>query len=214
MQRTFIKICGITSARDALAASHAGADAIGLVFYPDSPRVVDVAQARDIVAALPPFVTVVALFVDATEAEIHGVLQQVSIDWLQFHGEEPAGFCASFRRPWMKALRMAPGLDVAASAARYREARALLLDSYRFGVPGGTGSRFDWSRVPASLPRPLVLAGGLDVDSVGDAVRRLRPAAVDVSGGVEARKGVKDPARIQQFIAAVRAADVSQGQQQ
>lgn len=214
MQRTFIKICGITSARDALAASHAGADAIGLVFYPDSPRAVTPAEAREIVAVLPPFVTVVALFVDATEADIHGVLTQVSIDWLQFHGDEPAAFCAAFRRPWMKALRMAPGFDVAASAEQYRDARALLLDSYRVGVPGGTGSRFDWSRVPEALPRPLVLAGGLDPANVGEAVSRLRPAAVDVSGGVEARKGVKDASKIQQFIAAVRTADASRGQQQ
>lgn len=214
MQRTLIKICGITSVPDALLAAQAGADAIGLVFYPPSPRAVDVPRAREIVASLPPFVTVVALFVDASEAEIRGILREVPIDWLQFHGSESPAFCAAFQRPWMKALRMSEGLDVHAAARDYSAARALLLDSYRAGIPGGTGESFDWSRVPRDLPRPLVLAGGLDSSNVGEAVSRVRPAAVDVSGGVEARKGVKDPARIQQFIAAVRAADASQGQQQ
>jgi|TARA_R100001509_G_scaffold144346_1_gene100587 phosphoribosylanthranilate isomerase len=214
VQRTLIKICGITSVRDARVAADAGADAIGLVFYPPSPRAVSLEQAREIVASLPPFVTVVALFVDASEDAIHGILRAVPIDWLQFHGEESADFCAAFQRPWMKALRVAPGLDLTAAAGSYAGARALLLDSYRPGVPGGTGERFDWSRVPAQLPRPLVLAGGLDADNVASAIAQVRPAAVDVSGGVEARKGVKDPARIQQFIAAVRAADASQGQQQ
>lgn len=214
MQRTLIKICGITSVRDALAACRAGADAIGLVFYAPSPRSVSVEQAREIVASLPPFVTVVALFVDAGEAEIHGVLRAVPIDWLQFHGDETADFCAAFQRPWMKALRVAPATDLGATAAVYAGARALLLDSYRPGVPGGTGERFDWARIPPDLPRPLVLAGGLDADNVASAIAQVRPAAVDVSGGVEARKGVKDSVRIEQFIAAVRAADASQGQQQ
>ena len=214
MQRTLIKICGITSVRDARVAADAGADAIGLVFYPPSPRAVSLEQAREIVASLPPFVTVVALFVDASEDAIHGILRAVPIDWLQFHGEESADFCAAFQRPWMKALRVAPGLDLRAAAGSYSGARAVLLDSYRPGMPGGTGERFDWSRVPAQLPRPLVLAGGLEADNVASAIAQVRPAAVDVSGGVEARKGVKDPARIQQFIAAVRAADASQGQQQ
>lgn len=211
MQRTLIKICGITSVHDALAASHAGADAIGLVFYAPSPRSVSVEQAREIVASLPPFVTVVALFVDASEDQIHGVLRQVSIDWLQFHGSESPAFCANFQRPWMKALRVSPTLDISAAAIDYAGARAILLDSYQAGVPGGTGMCFDWSRIPSRLPRPLVLAGGLDAGNVAAAVRSLRPAAVDVSGGVEARKGVKDPTRIQQFITAVRAADASQG---
>ncbi len=203
MARTLVKICGITRVADAIAASEAGADAICLVFYSPSKRCVTPQRAAEIVAALPPLVTVVALFVDATADEIHGTLQRVPVDCIQFHGDESAAFCAQFDRPYLKALRMRPGLDVAAAAADYSGARGLLLDSWQPGVPGGTGQTFDWSNIPAGLPRPLVLAGGLDEHNVAAAIATVKPAAVDVSGGVENAPGIKDAAKMQRFIAAV-----------
>ena len=206
MSPTRIKICGITRPEDARAAADAGADAIGLVFYAGSPRAVDVHQAQAIVDALPPFVNAVGLFVDAPLEAIDRVLQQVPLDMLQFHGDESPAFCASPGRPWYKALRMQPGADIASLAAAYPDARALLLDSFKQGVPGGTGEAFDWSQVPA-LDRPLILAGGLNPDNVAAAVLSVAPAAVDVSGGVEQSPGLKDPALINAFCAAVRAAD-------
>ncbi len=206
MSPTRIKICGITRAQDARAAAEAGADAIGLVFYDASPRAVDAALASEIVAELPPYVTAVGLFVNASTETIERVLQQVPLDMLQFHGDETAAQCAAVGRPWYKALRMQPGEDIAGRAGEYTEARAVLLDSFKPGVPGGTGEAFDWTQIPA-LPRPLILAGGLDPDNVADAVMQVAPAAVDVSGGVERAPGVKDPALIQAFCAAVRAAD-------
>jgi phosphoribosylanthranilate isomerase len=164
---TRIKICGITRPEHAQAAAEAGADAIGVVFYAGSPRAVEVGQAQEIVAALSPFVAAVGLFVDADAVTIESVLERVPLDMLQFHGVEPPAFCASFGRPWLKALRMQPGEDIAGLAGRYTSARALLLDSFKPGMPGGTGETFDWSRIPA-LPRPLVLAGGLDPENVAD----------------------------------------------
>lgn len=211
MTPTRIKICGITREEDAEAAAIAGADAVGLVFYAPSPRHVDAGRAAAIVAVLPPFVSVVGLFVDATEADVAAVLDAVPVDTLQFHGSESPAYCAAFHRPWIKAVRMKPGLDVEAAIGRYGGARALLVDSWREGVPGGTGETFDWERLPARAPVPLVLAGGLDADNVGRAVRRVRPAAVDVSGGVESAPGIKDAAEIARFVAAVRAADSEEG---
>ncbi len=206
MSPTRIKICGITRTEDARAAAEAGADAVGLVFYDASPRAVDAALASEIVAELPPFVTAVGLFVNASAETIEQVLRQVPLDMLQFHGDETAAECAAAGRPWYKALRMQPGEDIAARAGEYTEARAVLLDSFKPGVPGGTGEAFDWTHIPA-LPRPLILAGGLHPGNVADAVMQIAPAAVDVSGGVERAPGVKDPALIQAFCAAVRAAD-------
>lgn len=197
--RTRVKICGITRAQDAIEAARLGADAIGLVFYPASPRAVSIAQARTICAALPPFVTAVGLFVNASEAEVRAVLEAVPLGLLQFHGDESPAECARYGRPYLKALRMAPNLDVATEARRYTEATGILLDAWQPDVPGGTGQRFDWTRIPA-LDKPLVLAGGLTPDNVAEAVRRVRPWAVDVSGGVEADKGIKDPARMAAFI--------------
>lgn len=193
--RTRVKICGITRPEDGSAAAVAGADAIGLVFYGPSPRCVTVEQAQAICAALPPFVTVTGLFVDAPPEQVSAVLAQVPLDLLQFHGDESPEYCASFGRPWMKALRMREGIDVVAEAIRFRAARGLLLDAYVPGVPGGTGERFDWSRIPATLPLPLVLAGGLAPENVAEAVRQVRPWAVDVSGGVEAQdaRGNRQP---------------------
>ncbi|MHB0764574.1 phosphoribosylanthranilate isomerase [Stutzerimonas sp. NM35] len=199
------KICGITSVADALVAAEAGADAIGLVFYGKSPRAVSIAQAREIIAALPPFVTTVGLFVNASRCEINETLDAVALDLLQFHGDETPADCEGFHRPWYKALRVRAGDDIRAEAARYAGARAVLLDTFVAGVPGGTGEMFDWSLVPADLPRPLILAGGLTPQNVQQAIERVRPFAVDVSGGVELRKGVKDAARVREFVGQVRA---------
>jgi phosphoribosylanthranilate isomerase len=203
---TRIKICGITRVEDARAVADSGADAIGLVFYPSSPRSVDIPRAADIAAALPPFVSVVALFVDPVAARVNAVLDAVPVDLLQFHGEESPSFCRSFSRPFLKALRMKPGADPAATAAAYRGCRGLLLDSWQEGVPGGTGHTFDWRRA-GGLDAPLVLAGGLNEDNVGEAMATASPSAVDVSGGVELEPGVKDRLRIEAFVAAVRRAD-------
>tara|TARA_R110001592_G_scaffold363248_6_gene682422 strand:+ start:127069 stop:127722 length:654 start_codon:yes stop_codon:yes gene_type:complete len=205
---TRIKICGITTREDARNAVNCGADAIGLVFYADSPRAITAAQAAEVVAVVPPFVSVVALFVDEPEDGIRRILQQVPVDLLQFHGDESAGFCQQFHRPWIKALRVREGLDIASACAQYSGARGVLLDSWQQGVPGGTGKTFDWDLAGGKMPLPVILAGGLDDCNVGDAIAQLRPQAVDVSGGVEQSPGRKDAAKIERFIAAVRAADV------
>ncbi len=201
--RTRIKICGITRPEDGVAVAEAGGDAIGLVFYGPSPRHVTIAQAQAIVGALPPFVTVVGLFVNASDNEIREVLDNVPLGLLQFHGDEPAGACGGYERPYIKALRMAPGLDVAATVACYRDAQGILLDAYQPGVAGGTGEVFDWQAVPDGLKKPIILAGGLTPQNVSEAVAQVRPYAVDVSGGVEAAKGIKDIGKISAFVAAV-----------
>lgn len=207
MATTRIKICGITRPADARVAIDCGADAIGLNFYANSPRFITVDQAVEIAAAVPPFVTVVGLFVDEPVASIERILGAVPIDLLQFHGEESPEFCEQFGRPWIKALRIRPETDIAAACNRYRRARGVLLDSWKEGVPGGTGQTFDWGLARGDQPLSVVLAGGLQDQNVGDAIRALRPAAVDVSGGVESAPGIKDTHKIQKFIAAVRAAD-------
>ena len=199
-----VKICGITRVEDALAAAAAGADAIGLVFYAKSPRAVDIEQARAILAALPPFVTSVGLFVDAERSELERILASVPLDLLQFHGDESVQQCEAFGRPYIKALRVKAGDDIAAQVARYPSAQGILLDAYVEGVPGGTGEAFDWSLIPQTLSKPLILAGGLRPDNVAEAVSRVRPYAVDVSGGVEASKGVKDVEKVGAFIRAAR----------
>lgn len=198
------KICGITRIEDALIAAQAGADAIGLVFWAPSPRAVEIDQARRIVAALPPFVTSVGLFVNATRETIAEVLQAVPLDLLQFHGDECLADCEGHGRPYIKALRVRPGEDIAAQCAQYPSAAGILLDTYVPGIPGGTGERFDWSQVPAQPPCPIVLAGGLTADNVAQAIAQVRPWAVDVSGGVEAQKGRKDTDKVRAFLAAVR----------
>lgn len=206
---TRIKICGITRPEDAEQAAKLGADAIGLVFYGPSPRNVDVEQASAVVDALPPFVTSVGLFVNASVDEIKAVLEHVNLDLLQFHGDESPEFCASFDRPWIKAIRMAEGVDLQAEAERYAQSWGLLLDAYHPALPGGTGESFEWARVPADLSTSVVLAGGLNAENVAEAVATVRPYAVDVSGGVEAEKGVKDWGKMADFVAAVRAVDAS-----
>ncbi|MDZ7804226.1 phosphoribosylanthranilate isomerase [Thiohalophilus sp.] len=205
--RTRVKICGITRPQDAIAAAQAGADAIGLVFYPASPRAVEIDQAREIIVALPPFVTTVGLFVDADEAMIHQVLAALPLDLLQFHGDESPEACRHYGRPYIKALRMREEADVLGAAREYHDAAGLLLDTYQVGVPGGTGDSFDWRRVPAHLTTPVVLAGGLTPENVAEAVITARPYAVDVSGGVESQKGIKDAYKIRSFIAEVERVD-------
>ena len=204
---TAVKICGITRVEDALVAARAGAHAIGMIFYPKSPRFVHGEVAAGIVKALPPFVTSVALFVDQPPAEIARVIETVRPHLLQFHGDEPADFCRSFGLPYLKAVRMRAGVDLLQYARQYPDAKGLLLDAFVEGSHGGTGSAFDWSLIPREFPLPMILAGGLDPDNVGEAVRRVRPWAVDVSSGVEATKGIKDAAKVTAFIRGVRNAD-------
>lgn len=198
------KICGITRIEDALAAVEAGADAIGLVFYGKSPRAVSIEQAAAIVQALPPFVTSVGLFVDMPHDELQQLLQRLPLDLLQFHGDESPADCEGHGRPYIKALRVRPGEDVSAAMAPYAGARGILLDTFVEGVPGGTGASFDWSLVPENAAKPIILAGGLDAGNVATAIRQVRPYAVDVSGGVEAGKGIKDAGKIRAFVRAVR----------
>jgi phosphoribosylanthranilate isomerase len=206
MASTRIKICGITRNEDALAVSDSGADALGLVFYNASPRAVTAEQAAEIVHGISPLVTVVALFVDEPVSSIVRILATVPVNLIQFHGDETAQFCQQFGRPWIKALRVRPGCNIADACQQYRQARGVLLDAWQEGVPGGTGKTFDWDLSPVDLPIPLVLAGGLDEHNVGEAIRIARPAAVDVSGGVESAPGIKDANKIHRFVAAVRAA--------
>ena len=199
-----IKICGITRVEDALAAAEAGADAIGLVFYAPSPRAVTAVQAADIIAALPPFVTTVGLFVDAEPDYVREVLGQVPLDVLQFHGDESDTYCRQFGRPFLKAVRVQCADQLADVASRWPGASGILLDSYKPGVPGGTGEVFDWTLVPLKREWNLVLAGGLTAGNVHQAIREMRPWAVDVSGGVEASKGIKDVANINAFVQEVK----------
>ncbi|MEW8351482.1 MAG: phosphoribosylanthranilate isomerase [Candidatus Thiodiazotropha taylori] len=205
--RTRIKICGITRTEDALTATRLGADAIGLVFYPPSPRSVSPEQAQRIVKSLPPFVTVVGLFVNEDRAVIEQILNQVPLDLLQFHGDESAEDCSGFGRPWIKAIRMRQETDLLTLEQQYKDASGLLLDTYQAGVPGGTGKTFDWDLVPESLAGRVILAGGLNSENVTRAVASLHPYAVDVSGGVEAAKGIKDAAKIEAFITGVMRGD-------
>jgi phosphoribosylanthranilate isomerase len=204
---TAVKICGITRTEDALTAARAGAHAIGMIFYPKSPRLVAGEVAAGIVKALPPLVTTVGLFVDQPAADIARVIETVRPQLLQFHGDEAADFCRSFGLPYIKAVRVRAGVDLLQYARQYPDAKGLLLDAFVEGSHGGTGSAFDWSLVPREFPLPLILAGGLDADNVGAAVRRVRPWAVDVSSGVEATKGIKDAAKVVAFIRGVRNAD-------
>lgn len=206
MHRTRIKICGITRGEDRDAAVQCGTDAIGFVFYPPSPRFLPPAQAADLSKDIPPFVTRVGLFVNAEPSTVREFLARVSIDLLQFHGDEDAGYCEQFGLPYLKAARVKPGLDLLEFARAYPSAQGLLLDAWVEAF-GGVGQSFDWSLIPEHLPLPVVLSGGLHADNVIEAVLKTRPWAVDVSSGVEAAKGIKDAEKIAAFIAAVRKAD-------
>jgi phosphoribosylanthranilate isomerase len=206
--RTRVKICGITSVPDALAAVESGCDAIGLVFYKPSPRNVDTEVAAEIVSHLSPFVAAVGLFVDASEQEIKAVLSRVRLDILQFHGDETAHECERYGLPYIKAVRVRAGTNLVQYAADYAQAKALLLDTYAEGIAGGTGQVFDWSLIPEGLSKPIILAGGLNAENVGAAVQQVKPYAVDVSGGVESSKGIKDAAKVAAFMQGVRDAAV------
>jgi phosphoribosylanthranilate isomerase len=207
-----VKICGIRTIEAARAACDAGADALGFVFHQASPRCVTPDEAARIVSQLPPLVTTVALFVNADPDVVNSVLLRCAFDCLQFHGDEDAAYCEQFRRPYLRAVSMRPDVDVDAEVARHPNARAFLLDTWRPGMTGGTGETFEWDRIPP-MNRPWCLAGGLNADSVGRAIRTTGAPAVDVSGGVESARGTKDPQRIREFIAAVRSADRASGRE-
>ena len=200
MTQLRVKICGIRQASDAVFAAQAGVDAIGLVFYPPSPRSVDCDTAAQIARALPPFVSCVGLFVDASSQQIDKILNKVPLSLLQFHGEESPEFCDQFQLPWIKAVRMRPHIDLHQQRQCYNRAQGLLLDAYKPGVPGGTGDQFDWHRIPADIAKDVVLAGGIDSRNVQQAIQQVNPWALDVSGGVESHKGVKDRAKITSFM--------------
>ncbi|MEO6698900.1 MAG: phosphoribosylanthranilate isomerase [Paraperlucidibaca sp.] len=204
--RTRVKICGITRSEDALHAIAAGADALGFVFYEPSPRAVSAEQAAAIIATLPPLVTCVGLFVDAPAQLVRDTLAMVPLSLLQFHGDEPEAYCQQFQQPYMKALRVQAGDDVAARMREYPSASAILLDAWHPTQPGGTGLSFDWQQVPNELSNRVVLAGGLSASNVADAIRATSPYAVDVSGGVESAKGIKSAEKLVAFMAGVQSA--------
>lgn len=208
--RTRVKVCGLTRPADASAAARLGADAIGLIFYPPSPRGVDIDQAAAIRGVLPPYVTVVGVFVDARADFVERAIRQVALDVVQFHGDEDPGFCARFHRPYIKAVRVQAGFDLGQAAARYAGASALMLDSFDSEKPGGTGKTFDWSLVPAQPSLPLILAGGLTPENVASAIALTAPFAVDANGGVETSPGIKDPEKIERFIREVNRGQTSQ----
>lgn len=201
--RTRVKICGFTRVEDAVLAARFGVDAIGLVFYPPSPRNVTIKQAIEIVSALPAFVSVVALFVDEQEARIRKILEQVPVDCLQFHGDEPPEVCRIYGKRYIKAVRIQEDTDILALSKRYGDADGLLLDAYHPSAKGGTGNRFDWGLIPRRCPLPVILAGGLDITNAKLAIEKVHPYALDVSSGVEAGKGIKDKDKMAAFIAAM-----------
>jgi phosphoribosylanthranilate isomerase len=205
--RTRVKICGITRAEDARAAAAHGADAIGLIFYRPSPRYVTPEKAGAIVAETPPFVATVAVFVNPSREEVEAVIRESGVTLLQFHGDEDPEFCSGFSRPYIKAARIRPGLDLIKYLSPHTAARAWMLDAFHEDLWGGTGGVFDWSLVPRDANKPIILSGGLTSENVAGAVRRVEPYAVDVSTGVEVSKGIKDAAKIAAFIGAVKRED-------
>lgn len=205
---TRVKICGITRVEDVEAAAQYGANAIGLVFYASSPRCVSISQAVKLLAALPPFITSVGLFVNADVDFVHEVLAAVKLDVLQFHGDESPQYCGQFYMPYLKAIRVHPEVNLLQCASDFCAAQGLLLDAYVAGVQGGTGESFDWTLIPEKLPLPVILSGGLNGQNVTRAITQVRPYAVDVSSGVEASKGIKDAAKIAQFMQEVRRINV------
>ncbi|MFV1873727.1 MAG: phosphoribosylanthranilate isomerase [Oleiphilus sp.] len=198
--RVRTKICGITSLKDALQAIHAGADALGFVFYKPSPRYIAPEDAADICRQLPPFITKVGLFVNADEQAIQAVCDSVALDLLQFHGDEQEADCLKYKLPYIKAIRIQNDQDVKLAELAYTSALAILVDAYKPGVPGGTGEKFDWSLLPKTRTKPLILAGGLNEKNIYQAIQTVRPYAVDVSGGVEQAKGKKNHTIVTQFI--------------
>ena len=199
-----IKICGITSVADAMAVADSGAQALGLVFYEKSPRNVSIEQAREIAFAMPPFVSVVGLFVNAKPDFIESVLNRVPLSLLQFHGNETEAQCQRWGSRYLKAFRVRPEVPVVDMVAPYHSASGFLLDSYHPGTPGGTGESFDWELIPKNLEKPVILAGGLDAGNVAEAIKQVKPYAVDVSSGVESRPGQKDHGKIKAFVSSAR----------
>jgi phosphoribosylanthranilate isomerase len=200
--RTRVKVCGITRIEDALAVVEQGGDAIGLVFYEQSPRNVSIEIAKEIVDSIPPFVSVVGLFVNANQTKIETVLSEIRLDMLQFHGDESHQECEQYKLPYLKAIRVKSDTNLLQYCNEFKSAKALLLDAYSETAMGGTGQTFDWSLIPNNLPKPIILAGGLNADNVGLAIRQINPFAVDVSGGVELSKGIKDVDKIAAFMCA------------
>ena len=200
MHRTRIKICGITNLQDAKVAIDEGVDAIGLVFCENSPRYINISRAKEIVENTTPFVNCVGLFVDAEKEYINNVLKEVALDTLQFHGQESEQACALYNKPYIKAIGMNENINLSEEVEKYFSAHALLLDTYIEGLPGGTGIVFDWDLIPKDIAKPIILAGGLNASNVKDVIKKISPYAVDVSSGVEAEKGRKDPSKIKEFI--------------
>ena len=200
MHRTRIKICGITNLQDAKVVIDEGVDAIGLVFCENSPRYINISKAKEIVENTMPFVNCVGLFVDAEKEYINDVLKEVALDTLQFHGQESEQACALYNKPYIKAIRMNENINLSEEVEKYFSAHALLLDTYIEGLPGGTGIVFDWDLIPKDMAKPIILAGGLNASNVKDVIKKISPYAVDVSSGVEAEKGRKDPSKIKEFI--------------
>lgn len=205
MNRVRVKFCGMTKVEDAVAAAALGVDAIGLIFYPASKRCVIDAQAQAIISALPPFVTTVAVFVDPMPMEVEAILNIMSIDVLQFHGEESPEECERYNKPYIKAIRCEPGVDLAVMAKKYVNAQALLLDSYQPNQLGGTGTTFPWSMIPKNLSKPIILSGGLNADNMAAAIAQVHPYAVDIASGVELSPGVKDVTKMAALMREVNA---------
>lgn len=210
--RTRVKICGITRVEDGLAAARLGVDAIGLVFYEKSPRNIEIEQAREIIGALPAFVTTVALFMNPERSEVERVLEKCPVDLLQFHGAESVEFCESYGRPYIKALGMANGAPLEGHAAVYTSARGILLDSHAGATAGGTGETFDWENIPRAYRESIILAGGLKPANVADAIRQVSPYGVDLSSGVESAPGIKDAGLMQQLMNEIRRIDCEQSE--
>lgn len=208
-RRTRVKICGLTRKADAQCAADLGVDAIGLVFYPPSPRAVAVDQALEIVSTLPPFVSVVALFVDERPERVQEVIEKVPVDLIQFHGDEPADFCSAFKVPYIKAIRMDGRVDLGDMEARYASARGLLLDAWHPDHKGGTGLCFDWTQISHQARKPIILAGGLNAQNASQALALTKPYGLDVSSGVEVAKGLKDPEKIAAFVNEVQRFDAT-----
>lgn len=200
LSRTRIKICGLTRSEDVQSASACGADALGFVFFANSPRYTPPPLAAELMRIVPPFVSTIGLFVNPDATLVYDVLKTLPLDTLQFHGDESPEFCRQFKRPYLKAIRVKPGVDLLQCARHYHDAQGLLLDAFVEGTHGGTGATFDWQLIPADLPLPVILSGGLHAGNVAEAIRRVRPSAVDVSSGVEESKGIKSSAKIAAFI--------------
>lgn len=211
MFRTRIKICGITRIEDALLAAHLGADAIGLVFYPKSPRYLTLQKAKAIVKELPAFVTTVGLFVDPNFAEVNKILSALDLNILQFHGHESSAVCSGFDKSYIKAFRIQPDVDITAQLQCYPNASAIMFDTYHAQHAGGSGITFDWNLIPKKIDKPLILAGGLNAANVAEAIHRVKPYAVDVSSGVESAPGIKDAEKLTAFFREVRHADNNNG---